>query len=524
MATSERAEAEPTRADRRPGRAWGVAVVMAACAAAYLANLSALQIGQHVDDAVYVSVGRSLAAGLGYVRFEDPRHPVESQYPPALPALVALVLRLGGGLEALRIIPLIFSLASLLLADAFFRSRLPCAGADANATWRWMLLGLFGLNHLIVGYAGMVMTEAPFICLTLAALVLLTYEPMADAPTSRRIAALVGLALVLAIACLFRISGLALVAGAAAWLFRRGRRSEALTLAVLTGALLAPWLIYQRALTGHWFGAGYGVDVVSAGHSTWPPALRPLENLFAYSTRLLPEALLPFFGERMTALLARLSLEPLALILGAAISALVLTGGVLCARRRSLPDGWLAVSLTMLLLTWPYRYTRLALPLVPIALVYLLAAGTALAPPRRGVLLALAGLALAGFAVRDLTMVASPPRADYPDLRAAGEFVAAHTEPNALIVAENAPGVALYAGNRAVLDPAPLKGEAQVYPSATETVRASLPERPVYLLVRGEVPGGPDLEQLGVADLSAEPVASDPGRDLSLYRLGDPTQ
>lgn len=507
-----------------PGGRWRagagpVVLVVLACAAAYLANLSALQIGQHIDDAVYVSVGKSLAAGLGYVRYEDPRHPVEPQYPPALPLLIALVLRLGGDLEALRIIPLVFSLASLLLADAYFRSRLPSAGAHPDGPWRRLLLALFGLNHLVVGYAGMIMTEAPFICMTLAALVLLGPAPATDAPRRRRRGGVVAVALVLAVACLFRATGLALVVGAAAWLFVRGRRSDAALLVAVTAALLAPWLIFQHAVTGRWLGAGYGVDVVSAGQSSWPLALRPLDNLLAYSTRLFPEALLPFFGERVEALLARLALGWSAPALGLVVTVLVVAGAVLCARRRSLPDGWLAAGLALLLLAWPYRYTRFALPLVPVALIYLLATSIALAPRRRGVLLALAGLTLTGFVVRDVAMVLSPPRSNYPDLRAAGEIIITHTEPEALIIAENAPGVALYAGERAVLDPAPLKGVATAYPSVAATIRASVRTRPVYALAPSRQPNGPDLTALGLTDLTVEAVATDPLTGLSLYRL-----
>lgn len=503
----------------RVGAPWPVLLVMAACAAAYIANLGALQIGQHVDDAVYVSIGRSLAAGLGYVHCEDPRHPVEPQYPPALPVLIALVLCLGGGLETLRIIPLAFSLASLPLADAFFRSRLRCAGVDPAGPWRWLLLALFGMNHLLVGYAGMVMAEAPFVCLTLATLVLLSRVSDDDPSPPRPAGAVFGLALVLAVACLFRTSGLALVVGAAAWLLSRGRRREACAVAGLTALLLAPWLLFQRAATGQWFGAGYGVDVVSTGHSAWPLALRPLDNLLAYSTRLFPEALLPCFGERMMALLARVSLEPLALVMGLAVTVLVVTGAVICARRRSLPDGWLAASVSLLLLLWPYRYTRFALPLIPVALVYLLTTGTALAPRRRGVLLALGGLVLAGFVLRDVATVLHPPRADYPDLHAAGEFVSAHTEPDALIVAGNAPGLALYAPGRMVLDPEPLKGVAARYPAVEATVRAALSERPVYVLVRGAPAAGPDRTAPGAPELIAEPTATDPAHGLGLYRL-----
>ena len=101
------------------------ACTIAVCVCFYVLNLHSLQIGHHVDDGAYVSLGRSLNSGLGYVRFADPTHPPELQYPPAFALLVAGVLRVfGDDVEHLRFIPLVFSIISLLLADAFFRRRL----------------------------------------------------------------------------------------------------------------------------------------------------------------------------------------------------------------------------------------------------------------------------------------------------------------------------------------------------------------------------------------------------------------
>ena len=142
------------------------------------------------------------------------------------------------------------------------------------------LLALFGLNHLVVGYAGMIMTEAPFICMTLAALVLLGPAPATDAPRRRRRGGVVAVALALAVACLFRATGLALVVGAAAWLFVRGRRSDAALLVAVTAALLAPWLIFQRAVTGRWLRRlrrGRGER-----RAVWLAARLRADNLLAY--------------------------------------------------------------------------------------------------------------------------------------------------------------------------------------------------------------------------------------------------
>lgn len=505
------------RPSRRCPVRWPLLALVAICATIYIANLDGLQVGQHVDDALYISVGRSLAAGLGYVRYEDPRHPPEPQYPPGLPLLVAAVLRLGGDVETLRIIPLLFSLISLILADVYFRSRLPCAGADACGPWRWLLLALFGLNHLVVGYAGMVMGEAPFICMTLAALILLS-PGLDGAAQGRRLRWSAGIALAFAGAVLFRSAGLALIAGALAWMLRRGWRLEALAVAGLTALLLTPWLIFQRMLTGEWLGAGYGADIVGEGNTTASLMLRIPGNLAAYATRLLPETVLPFFGERVEGLLARLSLEPIGLVLGAAVTAAVITGGVICARRRSLPDGWIAVVFAVLLLAWSFRYTRFVLPILPIALIYLLSAARTLAPRRPGVLYALAGLALAGFALRDAAMVADPPRALYPDLRAAGEFVTEHTEADSLIVTERAAGLALYADCDA-LEPIQLKAGAERLQSAEAAIRAALTSRPVYLLVLDEASSILAGEWLRAEDLRIEVVAGDPASAPALYRL-----
>lgn len=489
--------------------------IVGICALVYLANLGSLQIGQGVDDAVYLSVARSLAAGLGYVRYEDPRHPVEHQYPPALPALEALVLRLGGSIQAVRLIPLTFTLVALLLADAYFRSRLRCAGADPDGPWRWILLALFGLNHLIVGFAGIPMTEAPFICMTLAALLILT--PRADATDSPwGFGRITGLALVLAVGCLFRSAGFAVVLGSAAWLFIRGRKRAAVGVAALTGTLLAPWLIYQRQITGSWFGAGYALDIASPGDVGAPFLLRPLANLLTYASSLVPQAILPIFGERVEALLARFSAEPLAGVLGVAVTVAVIAGGVICARRRSLPDGWIAVVMMLVLLSWPFRYTRFVLPLLPILLVYLLALGIRVTSVRGTALYAVAALLIAGFLARDALMVVRPPAGRYPDVRETGEFIATHTEPDALVIAANAAGIAPHA-RRDAIAPRPLKiGEPE---STAAAINQALEARPVYLLSREGSPSQEDLAELGVRHFTMQTVAEGFVPGVSLHRL-----
>ncbi len=503
---------------------WIFGVLFVVCGGVYAANLGALQIGQHVDDSIYVSVGRALQAGLGYVRYEDPTHPPERQYPPGLPGLIAVVLWASGGrIAALRIIPLVFSLASLFLADAFFRRRLPTApDGRPVASWRWLLLALFGLNHLVVGYAGMVMTEAPFVCLTLAALVWLDRrddqqgaKPAAPAPATW----LLVMALILAGGCLLRTVGWAVLLAAGVWLWQRRDRRTALIVMALSIALLLPWMLAQHSWTGAWFGSGYQTDITSEAQTQCHPLLRPVESLVLYATTLLPEAVLPFFGTRAQAIADRLSIGFAPRLAGALVCAAMLVGGIAVWRRRPDAATWVFILLGLVLLIWPFRYTRFCLPLVPMALVYLVEGGYFLSPRRTWWVWALAGLALVGFMARDVETAANPPRYDYPDVGALGRFVEVQTPPEATILTALPSAIGLYA-DRGVMN---LCGDKSVDAPA-EVVVAEFLERsagfePRYVLVFPERPGQPAKIPGFLRYAPFEHEAHDTHLDAHLFRI-----
>lgn len=503
---------------------WIFGVLFVVCGGAYVANLGALQIGQHVDDSIYVSVGRALQAGLGYVRYEDPTHPPERQYPPGLPGLIAAVLWASGGhIAALRIIPLVFSLASLFLADAFFRRRLPTApDGRPVANWRWLLLALFGLNHLVVGYAGMVMTEAPFVCLTLAALVWLdrrdeqqAKKPEAPAPATW----LVVMVLILAGGCLLRAIGWAVLVAVGLWLWQRRDRRTALIVVALSIALLLPWVVAQHSWTGAWFGSGYRTDIASGAQTEWHPLLRPVENLVLYATTLLPEATLPFFGTRAQAIADRLSVGFAPELAGVLMCAVMLIGGIAVWRRRPDAATWVFILLGMVLLTWPFRYTRFCLPLVPMALVYFVHGGYSLSPRRTWWVWGVAGLALVGFVARDAEMVLNPPRYDYPDMAALGRFVEMQTPSEATILTTLPSAIGLYA-DRGVMDLRGGKrpdGPAEVV--VGEFLGRSAGFDPRYVLVFPERPGQPAVLPEFLRHPPFKHEAHDARLDADLFRI-----
>lgn len=517
-------------------------LVLLICAGFYIFNLNSLQIGQHVDDAVYISLARSLNAGLGYVRFEDPAHPFEPQYPPAMAYLVAGVLAVSGGsLQALRLIPLLFSLASLLLAYAFFHRRAHAAVSAAPHAWTVMLLALFGLNHLVVGYAGMIMTEAPFVCLTLAAIVWLDRLDARERGHAGAVSSgahrpgvtvgwILGMAAILAASCLMRTVAYAYVIAAALWLWRTHRRPAAVAVVVLTAVALMPWLITQKQATGAWFGGGYLADILGPGDTHWHPLLRPVENLVVYSSELLPAAVLPFFGEQVGDLAARLSVPWLPMLMGLLISGLIVVGGWWHRPARPDPAAYICLALLAVLLAWSYRYTRFCLPLVPLCLVYLLAAADrssalgklpATRAQRRACVWALGAIVLAGFVARDANMLYHPPRHSYTDLQAVARFVEAHTPADSIIITHAPYAVAVYA-DRSFVDLLPPKrpgGPPAADPA--EFLPRLAPYHPRYVLIYSTQVGWPPRLPAFLDRPAFRPQARDDQVGAALFQVGE---
>lgn len=510
--------------EQRTGR-WMFGLILGACLLAYVANVHCLKIGEGMDDGVYVSVGKALATGLGYVRYEDPSHPFETRYPPGLPLAVAGVWRLSGGsLDALHLIPLLFSVAALFLALPVLRARLPArADGSPDTPWLWMLLAMFGLNHFVVPHAGILMAEPTLVFFTLATIVWLDRRVGADnargGSRGADLAWVCVLALIIALACLFRSAGYLLWPVSVLWLWHRRERRLAVALVLVTALLLSPWLWAQHHRSGVWLGRGYTTAAVRNGELEWSPLLRPVENLVKHGTSHLPAAVLPFLGDRVEALCARYHLSFVPPVAGGFFTLLIIAGGVLYARRRPDPATWMVVGYAGALLFWPYPSARLWLPFLPLLLLYLLTAARRLWGHWPALIWVVAGLALTGSMVRDASLVLHPLRQKTTDVEAVARFIDGHTPPRAVIITPNSAGVGLYA-HRALMDPLPTSGFAEdPTPDSEQWLRRTAPYAPafalVYPLLGADAPVVP-------AFLSQPPyrlVAQDQALRASLYEI-----
>lgn len=400
---------------------------MVLCASVYLACFSSLQVGQHVDDAYYVMLAKSLLSGQGYHQIAYAGHPLERKYPPLLSLLMVPFLWLSGGaLWATKLPALLSAIACVPVLYLLLRRFL--AGPPL-----WLLVALVSLHPLIVGYAGMAMTEAPSLLLTWSVLLLaLRAEERNDW------GAWLPVALLLALGMLLRTDLIALVAAIALLLLARRQWAAA---AIVGGISLAPALIW------HWYvGGSSDVSYVQELQAGWwdqsPLPLRLWHGLTGYLFDYIPQVTGLVFGSAVDQAAAARRLLPLVSGLKVALGLLVLAGFALTWRTMPPLITLFTVLRLGMLTAWPL-VTRYLLPLLPFLFLYLAAPFSwrrtpsglrreGLTVPRRmAILFAILIIPALG---RDALLVLRPPSREYPNVIAGGRLIAEKTSEDAIVM------------------------------------------------------------------------------------------
>lgn len=302
------------------------------------------------DNAGYMILGESLRSGAGYRDLYLPGEPLHTKYPPAYPAILAL---LGwGGVQLFKMASLAFTTGAVALTGLLGRRVAgPLPGLAAA--------GLLAVNPVLLEYSHYVLSEAPFLFFVLAALLLLASEG------KRQRAVGLGAA---ALAFFTRTAGLPLLLAAALLptLERRGRRAAAAWGTALAAA--AGWGAYQRAAAP---GApGYlqelllrnPYDPEAGGVGMADLLARTAGNVWDYLASVLPEALTGAPAEEGLLLPA----------LGLVVAGLALGGWVSRATSRLGYPELFAALYAGLISLWPAVWTdrRFLLPLLPLLFLY----------------------------------------------------------------------------------------------------------------------------------------------------------
>jgi len=235
---------DKTRIGKWITRCWADAVVVAIALLLWAARLSG-PIDLRWDAGVYYVLGTSLATGQGYRILSEPGSPEVLQYPPLLPAVVALYQRVLGSADPAVVAPwlrisyaaifLVYALAVLALARRYLR---PWLAVAATA------LCLF--NTWTVFFSDLLFAELPFALVSVAFVLVAADGPLA-VRTWVREATSFGLA---AVAFLLRTAGIALLAAWVLEAIARRRWRLAFVRALLALLPVVSWQAHVARVQG----------------------------------------------------------------------------------------------------------------------------------------------------------------------------------------------------------------------------------------------------------------------------------
>lgn len=211
------------------------------------------QVGGFTDDATYITLARSLAAGKGYVLGNFPTPVPETTFPPGYPFLLAPLAYIWPG----SVVPMqLASLVATLISICIFWS---IASDRSVITYSRFASGaaviLFAIHPFAVGASSMVMSEATYMMLSLAAIV--TTLRLENVKT-RRWSVLILLAVLLNLTLAVRTVGFSLTIAVLLFLVIVKRNLREATQLGLW------WLIFFLPLLLHNLGSGGGI--LSSGY------------------------------------------------------------------------------------------------------------------------------------------------------------------------------------------------------------------------------------------------------------------
>jgi hypothetical protein len=319
------------------------------------------------DNAHYLILGKSLAAGKGYRDLNLPDAPVQTQYPPGFPLMLAGITLLFGGVNVLaaKLFVLLTGVGAM-----FFIYRL-CVLLFRDEAWPVMLV--FAALPALVENNHWILTEIPFLLVLMAALYCLAVADQRAGTTAAwlRIGAS-GLAVA---ACFIRTAGIVLVLGMVLNFAVRRQYRDLVVLVLLWAATIIPWQIlntraghgqpyFEQLLAKH----PYFLERGRATLGDW--GLRVWQNLRDYVSKGIPRLVFPVgrgsWFETLTGII---------LFLLAAIG-FVRGLGQLAGRapaRQFAPIAACALFAGPLLLGWPSIWSseRFLLPFLPLVIIFL---------------------------------------------------------------------------------------------------------------------------------------------------------
>ncbi len=411
-------------------------------------------IGAAVDDAMYLILAKSLAAGQGYRSLNLPGQPVNTHFPPGYPAVLSLLWRVAptfpGNLGLFRLFN-VACLAVVAVGSARF-----VAGRGLGRTWALGVGIVTAISVPLLVLGNLLLSEPFFLALLLLTLGALEQfaAPSATHPSwSAARPAVLGVAI--GICILVRTHGIVLVPAMVITLGAQRRWRDAGVLSACAVLCLLPWQLFT-ARHGHVLPAPLlgGYDSYTAW---W------IRGLHEYGWSMVPMTLsrtIPEAGQMFAALFSpvRAGATPVTLC---ALAVLVATAVAAWWRRIPVTILFLSGYLTIVAV-WPFQPSRFIWGVWPLILMLLAfaahAAITGGARWHRGVrVLVFASVCWVsiGYAMYEVRAArgrwwSSIPRAAVDHIAFAVGWTRANTAPTDIISTEDEGPVFLYTGRRTI--------------------------------------------------------------------------
>ena len=332
-----------------------VAVVV--CVALYASSVvRTLAPGGFNDDAVYLALGRAIANGDGYRSIYLVGSPLHVKFPPGLPAILAVLWKLGGSLKTVHTLAVGLNVVACSLAAAglwwFARSRVQLSPLLTAP----LVIVPFLLDPAAQYYT-LVLSEPLFILMWVGALLFSDRITRANGDTPA-LGTAVALGLTLGAAALIRAQGIVLIAAVVlALLLARTPRRLWLTTGAAAALPLAVWRMYlavqpadslatQASEQGYLTFAGGLGSTLSAILTAAPTNLRDYAIMLA-------DYLSPIRSVGVAAVVA--------------CTLLTVAGIVRLARNGHRALAFTVVANGLALVLWPTYQDRLVFPLLPFA-------------------------------------------------------------------------------------------------------------------------------------------------------------
>ena len=349
-------------ADKPLVRKWTGLILLAVCGLSLLVSVLSFDSLPSIigDNAEFMILARSLAAGNGFRYINHPANRPGTKYPLGFPALLAgWILIFGQSIVSMKVCVL-----ACCVAGAGFTFIL----GSRLVGWSYALLAslLVSLSAIVANYSCQVLSDVPYMLFSLIGIYLLV------SGYRQRWHLLAGLAVCIW-AYVVRSAGMSLVLAAAIFLFIKGRKREALATIGVAALISILWSVRNYSMTGE--GSRYMQVLLAAdpydpdkGALTFSGIItRVFTNAGGYLGGLLPVTVLPSFIDAT----AGHGAGPVGLLVSVLAMIMVVLGGWSLRKKGLLTNIYLLIYFAVYLV-WPqvWKSERFMVPVAPLVAIY----------------------------------------------------------------------------------------------------------------------------------------------------------